>query len=143
MGALIPARARLDLACRADVEALLVRFYGRVLVDDILAEPFAQIRMAGLQSHLPVMVDFWQTVLFHAGLYQGSAVLAHQVVHDGHALTAAHFLRWLTLWDSTIDQMYQGQNAERAKIQASRIARAMHRRLTGDDSRALDARIRQ
>lgn len=32
---------RVDLADRADVEALLRRFYGQVLVDDILAEPFA------------------------------------------------------------------------------------------------------
>jgi hemoglobin len=141
--ALEPDRARVDLASRADVEALLVRFYGRVLVDDILAEPFAQIRLTGLQSHLPVMGDFWQTVLFRAGLYQGSALRAHQSVHDCHALTAAHFLRWLTLRNGTVDEMYRGPVAERAKIQAARIAWAMHRRLTGNDSEALDDLVRQ
>jgi hemoglobin len=70
--------ARVDLADRGDVEALLRRFYGQVLVDDILAEPFAEIRLNGLESHLPVMCDFWQTVLFRAGLYGGSALRAHQ-----------------------------------------------------------------
>ena len=89
------------------------------------------------------MGDFWQTVLFRAGLYQGSAVLAHEPVHDRHALTADHFLRWLMLWNSTIDQMYRGPIAERAKIQAARMARAMHRRLTGIDSQALDALVRE
>lgn len=133
----------MDLASRPDVDALLVRFYGRVLTDDVLAEPFAQVRIAGLESHLPVMGDFWQTVLFRAGLYQGSAVLAHQPVHDRHALTAAHFLRWLELWNSTVDQMYRGPVAERAKIQAARIARALHRRLTGSDSQALDSLVRE
>ncbi len=132
---------RVDLADRADVEALLRRFYGQVLVDDILAEPFATIRLNGLESHLPVMCDFWQTALFRAGLYAGSALRAHQPVHDQHALTANHFLRWLTLWNRTIDQMYQGPVAEHAKIQAARIARAMHRRLTGNDSAELDARV--
>ncbi|WP_396928166.1 group III truncated hemoglobin [Mycolicibacterium sp.] len=132
---------RADLATRSDVEALLRRFYGQVLEDDILAEPFAKIRTMGLESHLPVMCDFWQTALFRAGLYTGSALLVHQVVHDQHALSAGHFLRWLTLWDSTINQMYQGPVAEHAKIQAARIARAMHRRLTRAESQELDALV--
>jgi hemoglobin len=89
------------------------------------------------------MCDFWETVLFRAGLYQGSAVRAHQPVHDRHQLTADHFLRWLHLWNLTIDQMYQGPIADRAKIQATRVARAMHRRLTGNDSEELDDLVRQ
>lgn len=132
-----------DLADRGDVEALLRRFYGQVLVDEILAEAFGEIRITGLESHLPVMCDFWQTVLFRAGLYGGSAVRAHQPVYDRHMLTARHFLRWLDLWNHTVDQMFRGPVAERAKIQAARIARAMHRRLTGDYSEELDVSVRQ
>lgn len=131
--------ARTDVASRADVEALLRRFYGQVLVDDLLAEPFAEIRAHGLESHLPVMCDFWETVLFRAGLYQGSAVGAHQKVHHRSTLAARHFIRWLTLWNTSIDQLYQGPTAEHAKLQAARIARSMHRRLTGSDSTELDA----
>ncbi|MGH7290304.1 MAG: group III truncated hemoglobin, partial [Myxococcota bacterium] len=37
----------------------------------------------------------------------------------------------------------RGPVAERAKIQAARIAWAMHRRLTGNDSEALDDLVRQ
>jgi hemoglobin len=143
VGASTVERAPVDLATCADVEALLRGFYGQVLVDDILAEPFAEIRANGLESHLPVMCDFWQTVLFSVRLYGGSAVRAHQPVHDRYLLTAGHFLRWLQLWTSTIDQMYQGPVAEHAKIQATRIARAMHRRLTGNDSEELDVLLRQ
>ena len=143
MNALTSERARVDLATRADVEALLRRFYGQVLVDDVLARPFTEIRVRGLESHLPVMCDFWETVLFRAGLYRGRAVVAHQPVHDRHAFTAGHFLRWLALWNSTIDQMYRGPVAEHAKTQAARIARAMHHRLTGTHSEELDALVLQ
>lgn len=129
----------LDIADRSDLEALLRRFYGQVLVDEILAEPFTTVRTKGLESHLPVMCDFWQTVLFRAGLYTGSALHAHRAIHEQHPLGTRHFLRWLTLWENTIDQMYQGPVAEHAKIQAARIARAMHRRLTGNDATQLDA----
>jgi hemoglobin len=45
----------------------LRRFYDRVLVDEVLAEPFAELRSAGLGTHLPVMCDFWEIVLFRAG----------------------------------------------------------------------------
>ena len=110
MDALTVDRARVDLATRADVEALLRRFYGQVLVDDILAEPFAEIRVNGLESHLPVMCDFWQTVLFRAGLYGGSAVRAHQPVHDRHVLTARHFLRWLKLWNTPSTRCIRAQS---------------------------------
>ena len=127
-----------DLADRADVHALLERFYGRALVDDVLAEPFTEVRVKGLDQHLPVMCDFWETVLFRAGLYRGSALHVHRDVHIRHRLDHRHFIRWLTLWLDTVDEMYQGAVAERAKMQARRIAWAMHRRLTGGDAPELD-----
>ena len=128
-----------DLATRTDVHALLARFYGRVLVDDLLAAPFTDVREKGLDAHLPVMCDFWETVLFRAGLYQGSALDVHRHVHDDHPLSHRHFVRWLTLWLDTVDAMYRGPVAELAKVQARRIAWAMHRRLTGGDAPELDA----
>ena len=66
-----------DLATRADVHALLARFYGRVLVDDLLAAPFTDVREKGLDAHLPVMCDFWETMLFRAGTCRGNAFNDH------------------------------------------------------------------
>ena len=137
----LPGQAIADLAVRADVEALLRRFYGRVLVDDVLAEPFTALRIGGLDSHIPVMCDFWETVLFRAGLYRGSALHAHRHVHHRTSLSGRHFVRWLTTWNNTVDEMYSGPVAERAKTQAARIAWAMHRRLTGTDTPALDTLV--
>ena len=128
-----------DLASRADVEELLRRFYGRVFVDDVLAEPFIELRAKGVESHLAVMCDFWETVLFRAGLYHGSALVVHRRLHDRHPLSANHFVRWLQLWNAAIDEKYHGPVAERAAIQAARIAKAMHRRLRGVDASELDA----
>jgi hemoglobin len=130
-----------DLAGRADVEGLLRRFYGRVLTDDVLGEPFTEVRTKGLDSHIPVMCDFWETVLFGAGRYRGSALNAHRRVHDRTPLAGDHFVRWLTTWNNTVDEMYCGPVAEHAKTQAARIAWAMHRRLAGGDAPELDAMV--
>lgn len=84
------------------------------------------------------MCDFWESVLFRAGLYHGSTLPAHRHVHNRNPLSANHLLRWLALWNATVDQMYSGPVAEHAKVQAARIARSMHRRLTGHDAPRLD-----
>ena len=60
-----------DLADRADVDPLLRRFYGRVLVDDVLAEPFTDVRVAGLDSHSED-VRLMGEVLFRAGHYRAA-----------------------------------------------------------------------
>ena len=120
-----------DLADRADVEALLRRFYGQVFADDVLAEPFSELREAGLESHLPVMCDFWETVLFRAGLYRRNTFHVHRQLNERHPLSVKHFDRWLGVWTATVDQMYRGPVADHAKIQAERIAGSMCRRLTG------------
>jgi hemoglobin len=128
-----------DLANRADVEVLLRRFYCRVFADDVLAEPFAELRAKGLESHLPVMCDFWETVLFRAGLYHRNALVVHRQLDDRQPLCAKDFVRWLELWNVTVDEMYRGPVADRAKVQAARIAKSIHRRLRGVDASELDA----
>jgi hemoglobin len=130
-----------DISDRDDVEVLLRRFYGRVFTDRTLDEPFAELREKGLDSHLPVMCDFWETVLFRAGLYRGNALVVHRRLAQRHPLHARHFLAWLALWNSTLDEMYSGPVADHAKVQAARIARALHRRVTGRDADELDALV--
>ena len=88
--------------------------------------------VTGLETHVPTMCDFWETVLFRAGLYRGSAAGAPR--NPPACPTVGSPLRWLTLWHNTVDEMYRGPAADRAKVQAGRIAWAMHRRLTGVDA---------
>jgi hemoglobin len=131
-----------DLADRADVEALLRRFYSQVLVDDILAEPFTEVRdVTGLDSHIPVMADFWETILFRVRRYRGRVQEVHGHVHGRTALSSRHFVRWLTTWYDTVDEMYDGPLAERAKTQAARIAWSMHRALSGGDASELNTLV--
>jgi hypothetical protein len=52
-------------------------------------------------------------------------------IADRADIAAAHFARWLTLWCATVDDRHAGPKAELAKLQATRIAGAMCRRITG------------
>ena len=124
-----PAVAREDLRDRGDVEALVREFNRRACADRLLGPVFIDIARMDLPAHLPIMCDFWETVLFRAGTYRRNAFTVHVDLHRRAGLTSAHFTRWLALWTQTVDDLYAGPAADRAKVQAARIADSIHRRL--------------
>jgi truncated hemoglobin YjbI len=120
-----------DLRDRADVERLVSTFYLSVFRDPQIGPIFTDVAHMDLDHHLPIMCDFWQTVLFQAGLYRRNALQLHVALNAKRTLTRADFDRWLELWVATVDELFAGEKAELAKLQAHRIAGSIHRRLEG------------
>lgn len=120
-----------DIAGRADITGLLTDFYGRCLRDELLGPVFVDIAHLDLAAHLPAMCDFWDTVLFRTRAYRRNALRPHQRLDERAHLTPAHFDRWLALWCATVDDRHAGEKADLAKLQGTRIAGAMCRRITG------------
>lgn len=120
-----------DLRGRDDVSLLVTEFYRRAFADPVLGHIFVDIARMDLDHHLPIITDFWQTVLFRAGLYRRNALAMHLALNRRIPLTAEHFDRWLELWRGTVDENFAGEKAELAKLQAARIAGSMQRRLQG------------
>ena len=125
------ARHRSDIATREDILALVETFYTKAFADELIGPILTDVAHMDLPRHMPVMADFWQTVLFKAGLYNRNALAVHVDIHETEALTVAHFNRWLHLWTSTVDGLFAGDKAELAKVQAHLIAGSLHRRVTG------------
>jgi len=82
------------------------------------------------RHHLPAIGDFWEKVLFNTAVYNGRAMEVHRRLHRREPLTAAHFSRWVQLWDDAVDARHDGPVAELAKAQAARIAVAIQRNLS-------------
>lgn len=121
-----------DIDDRAAIAQLLTDFYGRAFRDPLLGPVFVDIAQMDLAKHLPVICDFWETVVLKAGKYRRNAFTPHQQLHVRADLTTAHFAQWLHLWCQTVDERYAGPHAELAKLQASRMAASMCRRITGE-----------
>jgi hemoglobin len=119
-----------DITTRADIAALVTEFYRRAFDDPLLGPIFVDVARLDIQAHLPIMCDFWQAVLLRAGTYHRNALTVHTALHRRTPLTATHFTRWTTLWNSTVDDLFAGPVAARAKTQAGRIATSLHTRLT-------------
>jgi hemoglobin len=118
-----------DIADRADCERLVRAFYGRALTDPMIGWLFVDVARLDLEAHIPDITSFWETILLGAQSYRGGAFRPHAALHAKAPLRAGHFERWLTLWSTTVDELFAGERAELAKAHAVRVARAFHGRL--------------
>ncbi|HEV7183851.1 MAG TPA: group III truncated hemoglobin [Leifsonia sp.] len=118
-----------DLADRDDVQLLVEEFYRSAFRDPLIGPIFTDIARMDLVHHLPIMCDFWETVLFQAGLYRRNALQLHLALNTKIPLQEEHFARWLQLWTATVNAHFAGEKAELAKTQAKRIAGSIHRRI--------------
>lgn len=120
-----------DIETRADCERLVRAFYARALEDPIIGWIFVDVAKLDLESHVPVIASFWETMLLGAQSYTGGAFRPHADLHAKVSLRSGHFERWLTLWRTTVDELFAGERAELAKAHAERVAAAFQRRLAG------------
>ncbi|GAA1765591.1 group III truncated hemoglobin [Agromyces humatus] len=120
-----------DIRDRDDIARLVDAFYRKAFADPLIGPIFTEVARMDLNHHLPIMCDFWETVLFRTGAYRRNALALHVGLHAKSPLGAAHFDRWLDLWVANVDEQFTGDAAERAKTQARRIAGSIRRRLEG------------
>jgi len=104
---------------------LMNSFYAAAIQDELIGDIFTDVASLDLVEHLPVIIDFCESVLFGVGKYQGNPVLKHVHLNQLSALRKDHFERWLSIWNTTIDQLYQGEKAEEAKDKAKMMADLM------------------
>jgi hemoglobin len=106
-----------------DLAALLASFYATLDRDPLLAPYFASLDM---RAHLPRIVDFWSTMIFHTGRYSGNAFRPHL---EMPGLTAEHFAHWVATLEQVVDTRFAGTHASAMKEFAHRIAYSMQLRL--------------
>lgn len=112
------------LETRADIEQLVLAFYSKALNDPVLKPVFDAANL-DLAHHAPVIADFWETTLLDARTYTRNAMQPHLDLQRTIPFTAAHFERWLALWEQTVDAHFEGLVANNAKVRARSIATVM------------------
>jgi hemoglobin len=112
---------------RDEVQELVHQFYGRIRKDELLGPIFnAHISETKWPLHLEMLTDFWESNLFGVRKFTGRPLQKHLQVDRNlnYSIGQEHFERWLQLWFSTIDYLFEGERAEQAKELARRIGQA-------------------
>lgn len=112
-----------DILNRNDIYFLVKQFYEKLLDDALLKIYFKEMDTdEKLEHHLQILVNFWDQQLFYNGTYRRNALQAHLNLHQNLPLKKGHFAQWLKLFSQTIDENFDGEKANQAKIKAQSIA---------------------
>lgn len=114
-----------DIENREDLLLLVKRFYDKLLADASISYLFTEIAKINLEHHLPVLVDFWDSILFQSDTYQKNAMQPHLALHQQSPLQQHHFETWLRYFKESVDELFDGEIAFIAKERATSIATVM------------------
>jgi hemoglobin len=114
-----------DIESRADIEKVIVSFYEKVKLDTTIGFIFNEVVAMDWPHHIPVIVDFWETILLDNPVYKKNAMEVHYDLNKKVSLKKEHFTSWLHLFTSTVDELYEGKIATLAKTRAKSIADVM------------------
>lgn len=117
-----------DIKNRDDIDSLMNAFYRRALADEVIGFIFTDVAKLDLEHHLPIIGDFWETVLFQTGIYAKhgrNPLQVHGELNEKTPLFPEHFARWLEIFTETVDQNFSGAHSDFIKLRAGAIANRM------------------
>jgi hemoglobin len=115
-----------DIMNREDLLLLMDKFYSKALTDASIGKYFTEVVQLNLEKHIPHITDFWETILFDTGKYFGNTMKVHEDLHEKSSFVSEHFNRWIALFKETVDEHFEGNNAEKIKQRAVSIATVMN-----------------
>ena len=101
------------------MKVLINHFYQRLLADEDMAPFFEEV---DLIDHMPILYDFWESVLFQVGKYKRNTFQKHLELHTEKPIRAEHFERWVTHFVESVNESFEGPKAEHAKNTARSVA---------------------
>ncbi len=117
-----------DITSLKDIQFLVDRFYETVRSDPFIGPIFNNRLEGRWEAHHQKLYRFWDTILLRRADYFGNPVPVHFSLNLGED----HFKHWLTLWNGTVDEYFEGKIADRAKYRAKTMAAAFLSRILKD-----------
>ena len=114
-----------DIDGRKDIDLLMNVFYEKLLKDDTINYIFTDVVKIDIKTHIPVIADFWESILFHRDIYHNNPMKIHVDMDNKTPLLKHHFDTWLFYFNSTVDELFEGRVALLAKERALSIATVM------------------
>lgn len=118
-------KIKTDITTREDIILLVNTFYDGVKAHPLLGPIFNDIAQVNWETHLPKMYSFWSSILLGEHSFTGNPMATHVNLSKTVPLTEKEFSAWIILFDTTVNNLFEGEKAEEAKTRAANIARLM------------------
>jgi hemoglobin len=93
--------------------------------DELLAPIFNNAEFFSWDTHIPIMINFWETLLLDTASYKGNTMQKHIALHRRTPLTPELFDRWKLLFYSTLDEHFEGGNVAEARKRVEAMSALM------------------
>jgi hemoglobin len=114
-----------EIESKTDIEKMLVAFYEKAFSDDLIGDFFTRVVPLDLETHIPVIALFWESVVLNGNGYRKNVMEVHQHIHHLKHIKKEHLDRWLSLFKATVDEFFVGEKANLMKQRAVSIATLM------------------
>lgn len=111
-----------DIQTQTDLYILVDEFYKKLLADDAINYIFTDVVKIKIEEHLPILVTFWSQVILGTGGYANNLTQIHLDVNAKNFLSPALFNIWINHFNTTVNENFGGENAEKIKTQALNLA---------------------
>jgi hemoglobin len=114
-----------DIESREDLETFLRAFYQKAFVDELIGHFFTEVVPLDLKTHIPIIANFWESIVFNTHGYRKNVMEVHQHIHHLSKIQKQHLDRWVKLFMETLDEFFEGSKNELMKQRAKSIATLM------------------
>lgn len=99
------------------------QFYEKVKAHQTLGPIFNTAIGENWATHMPKMYNFWSSVLNSTGTYSGNPMRVHMSLPG--KIEPVNFGQWLTLFRTTLDELFSVEDADFIYEKAERIAQSL------------------
>ena len=114
-----------DIETRKELEDFLWAFYKKAFADELIGRFFIEVVPLDLDTHVPVIANFWESVAFNKPSYRKNVMEVHQHIHHLSKIKKEHLDRWVKIFTETLDENFEGSRTELMKQRARSIATLM------------------
>ena len=108
------------------IRKMVVLFYDKIKINMHLGGIFHSAIGNKWDTHIETMVLFWRHILLGEMVYEGRPAQKHMDM----PLDSFHFDVWLSIFNETIDENFEGEIALLAKERALGIAKVIEHKIT-------------
>ncbi|MFL5809987.1 MAG: group III truncated hemoglobin, partial [Flavisolibacter sp.] len=107
----------------------LTVFYKKAFRDELIGRFFTEVVPLDLETHIPIITDFWESILFNTHGYRKNVMEVHKQIHLLSNIRKEHLDRWVDIFTTTVDELFEGEKATLMKQRAASIAMLMNMKL--------------
>ena len=114
------------------IQTLIKNFYIKIQKDELLGPIFNDVAEVDWGEHIPVLTQFWNSVMLGTTEYSGNPMLKHIELSKKTDITLEHFDHWLDLFSQEAMTTLPPESAQLIIKRATLIASALKQRLLLD-----------